>query len=63
MKAASIEFRGVTKRYGDVAAVRDVSFTVAAGTLRHAARTVRLRQDDDAATDRRPRAADARARS
>ena len=33
MKAASIEFRGVTKMYGDVAAVRDVSFTVAAGTL------------------------------
>jgi iron(III) transport system ATP-binding protein len=33
MKAASIEFRRVTKRYGDVAAVRDVSFTIAAGTL------------------------------
>jgi iron(III) transport system ATP-binding protein len=33
MKAASIEFRHVTKRYGDVAAVRDVSFTIAAGTL------------------------------
>jgi iron(III) transport system ATP-binding protein len=33
MKAASIEFRRVTKRYGDVAAVRDVSFTVAAGHL------------------------------
>ena len=33
MKAASIEFRNVTKWYGDVAAVRDVSFTVAAGTL------------------------------
>jgi iron(III) transport system ATP-binding protein len=33
MKAASIEFRNVTKSYGDVAAVRDISFTVAAGTL------------------------------
>jgi iron(III) transport system ATP-binding protein len=33
MKAASIEFRHVTKRFGDTAAVRDVSFTIAAGTL------------------------------
>ncbi|HQU50127.1 MAG TPA: ABC transporter ATP-binding protein [Casimicrobiaceae bacterium] len=33
MKAASIEFRGVVKRYGEVVAVRDVSFTVAPGTL------------------------------
>ncbi len=33
MKAASIEFRHVVKRYGEVVAVRDVSFTVAAGTL------------------------------
>jgi iron(III) transport system ATP-binding protein len=33
MKAASIEFRGVTKRYGDVAAVNDISFSIAAGTL------------------------------
>ena len=33
MKAASIEFRRVTKRYGDAAAVDDISFTVAAGTL------------------------------
>jgi len=33
MKAASIEFRHVVKRYGDVTAVSDVSFTVAAGTL------------------------------
>jgi iron(III) transport system ATP-binding protein len=33
MKAASIEFRHVTKRYGDAAAVDDISFTVAAGTL------------------------------
>jgi iron(III) transport system ATP-binding protein len=33
MKAASIEFRNVTKRYGDVAAVNDISFVIAAGTL------------------------------
>ena len=33
MKAASIEFRNVTKRYGDVVAVDNVSFRVAAGTL------------------------------
>jgi len=33
MKAASIEFEGVTKRYGDVAAVRDLSVVMAAGTL------------------------------
>ncbi|MET0346392.1 MAG: ABC transporter ATP-binding protein, partial [Casimicrobiaceae bacterium] len=33
MKAASIEFRHVTKRYGDVAAVNDISFTIAPGTL------------------------------
>jgi iron(III) transport system ATP-binding protein len=33
MRASSIEFRRVTKRYGDAAAVRDVSFTIDAGTL------------------------------
>ena len=33
MKAASIEFRKVTKRYGEVTAVNDVSFTIGAGTL------------------------------
>ena len=33
MKAASIEFRDVTKRYGTVAAVDRISFTIAAGTL------------------------------
>jgi iron(III) transport system ATP-binding protein len=32
-KAASIEFDRVTKRYGDVAAVRDLTFTLDAGTL------------------------------
>jgi iron(III) transport system ATP-binding protein len=33
MTAASIEFRRVTKRYGAVTAVDDVSFTIGAGTL------------------------------
>ena len=33
MKAASIEFDRVTKSYGEVAAVRDISFAIAAGTL------------------------------
>ena len=32
-KAASVEFRSVSKRYGVVTAVRDVSFTAAPGTL------------------------------
>jgi len=33
MTAAAIEFRNVSKRYGDVAAVRNLAFTVAEGTL------------------------------
>jgi iron(III) transport system ATP-binding protein len=33
MRAASIEFRAVTKRYGEVVAVRNVSFTIAPRTL------------------------------
>jgi len=33
MKAASIEFVNVTKRYGDIAAVQEISFTVDAGRL------------------------------
>ena len=33
MKAASIEYRQVTKRYGEVTAVNEVSFTISAGTL------------------------------
>ncbi|MFO1312639.1 MAG: ABC transporter ATP-binding protein [Burkholderiales bacterium] len=33
MTAASIEFAGVTKRYGEVAAVDGISFTMPAGTL------------------------------
>src|SRR4029078_5480139 len=33
MKAASIQFRDVTKRYGEVTAVDRVAFDIAAGTL------------------------------
>ncbi len=33
MRAASIEFRNISKLYGDVAAVKDISFTVIAGSL------------------------------
>ena len=33
MKASAIEFRDVTRRYGDVTAVRNVSFRIAARTL------------------------------
>jgi len=33
MKAATIEFRSVTKRYGEVVAVNEISFDIAAGTL------------------------------
>src|SRR5439155_16204113 len=33
MKASSIELRNLSKRYGNVAAVHNISFTVAAGTL------------------------------
>src|SRR5213075_1532959 len=33
MKAASIQFRNVSKRYGEVTAVRDVSFEIAPRTL------------------------------
>jgi len=33
MKSASIRFTDVTKRYGDVAAVARITFTIAAGTL------------------------------
>ena len=33
-RAASIELSGVTKQYGSVTAVRDVSFTIAASSSR-----------------------------
>ena len=33
MKAAAIELRNVSKLYGEVVAVRDISFAIAAGNL------------------------------
>ena len=48
-----VVFDHVTKKYGDVTAVDDVSFTVAQGRARDAARPVGLRQDDHAAHGRR----------
>ena len=56
--AGGVVFEHVTKRYGDVTAVDDVSFTRRAGRARHAARALGLRQDDDAAHGRRARAGD-----
>ena len=53
-----VVFDRVTKRYGNVTAVDDVSFQRRAGRAGHAARAVRLRQDDDAADGRRARGGD-----
>ena len=65
--AAGIEFRDVTKRYGATPsaplAVDDISFAVAAGTLTTLLGPSRLRQDHDAAHDRRARGAERRAAS
>ena len=63
MKAASIEFRDVSKRYGDTVAVRDISFAIAPGTLVTLLGPSGLRQDDDPAHDRRPRVRDDAGRS
>ena len=54
--AGGVVFERVSKRYGDVTAVDDVSFRVQPAQLVHAARALRLRQDDDAAHGRGPRA-------
>ena len=52
---------GVRKSYGHVVAVDGIDLDVAAGRVLHPARPVRLRKDDDAAPDRRLRAARRRA--
>ena len=54
---ALLEIRNVTRRFGDFAAVDDVSFAVEAGRVLHAARALGLRQDHAAAHDRRLRPA------
>ena len=60
MTAASIEFRTVSKMYGDVAAVRRSVLHHCRGHAGHAAGTVGLRQDDHVAPDRRSRTAQRR---
>ena len=58
-----IEVEDLEIHYGDVPAVRGVSFNVHARRATDAARPVRLRQDHDAARDRRAGAAERRAKS
>ncbi len=53
-----IRLVGLTKRFDDVVAVDDISLDIDRGQLLRAARAVGLRQDDDAADDRRLRGAD-----
>ena len=55
--AAEVAVEGARKTYGDVVAVDDVDLHVARRRVLHAARPVGLGQDDDAAHDRRLRAA------
>ena len=52
-----VELVGVTKRFGDVAAVDAIDLAGAAGRVPLAPRPVGLRQDDDASAHRRLRAA------
>ena len=47
---ADVQLVGVTKRFGAVTAVDEVDLQIADGRVRHPARAVGLRQDDDAAT-------------
>ena len=49
--------KSVTKRFGDLLAVDDLSLELAGRRVLHPARAERLRQDDDAADGRRLRAA------
>ena len=60
---ADVRLERVTKRFDDVAAVDELTLDIERGSVLRAARPVGLRQDDDAADDRRLRGADARARS
>ena len=59
---AAIEIQGLSKRFGDVAAVDDLSFTVARGSRDRLPRPERRRQDDDPADAARPGRADRRHR-
>ena len=60
--AAMIEVRGLTKRYGDVLAVDDLSFDVEPGKVTGFLGPERRRQVHDDADDARPRPADRRGR-
>ena len=60
---AEIRVENLHKAFGDFVAVQDSSFTVEDGEFFCHARALGLRQDHDAAHDRRARAADRRARS
>ena len=60
---ASVELRELTKHYGPLAVVDDVSLTIEHGTPGLPAGAVGLRQDHDAAADRGLRRADRRAKS
>ena len=57
----SIVLDGVGKTFGDTTAVHEISLAIAGGRVLLAARAERVRQDDDAADDRRVRDADERA--
>ena len=58
-----IQLEHVTKRFGQFVAVDDADFGIGQRRVLRDARSVRLRQDHDAAHDRRLRGADRRARS
>ncbi len=51
---AQIRVENLRKAFDQFTAVHDSNFTIENGSLLCAARPVRLRQDDDAAHDRRP---------
>ena len=61
--AADVGVEGVRKAYGDVVAVDDVDLDGRRRRVLHPARPIGLGEDDDAAHDRRVRAARRRARS
>ena len=63
MPESDVRLDRVSKRFGDTTAVDDVSLTIERGEFFTMLGPVRLRQDDDAADDRRLRGADRRARS
>ena len=50
---ADVWLRGVSKSFGEVAAVRDLNLHISDGEFVVAAGADRRRQDDDAAPDRR----------